>query len=69
MSTVKIQHPSIGDIEGLDGDGVYQFLGVQYATVKDRLAESQVKTAYEGPVDATRHGYEKSCPMLRRAQY
>ncbi len=57
MSTVTVQHPSIGDVVGRDGDGVYQFLGVQYATIKDRLAESQVKTKYEGSVDATRHGY------------
>ena len=59
MSTVTIQHPSIGEIVGREGDGVHQFLGVQYATLENRLAESKVKTAYGGggSVDATRHGY------------
>ncbi|OCT48318.1 putative carboxylesterase [Cladophialophora carrionii] len=56
MSTVTVEHPSIGSIRGLEGDGVYQFHGVQYATLKDRLAEAQVKTAYQSPVDATSHG-------------
>ncbi len=59
MSTVTIQHPSIGEIVGRVGDGVHQFLGVQYATLENRLAESKVKTSYPsgGSVDATRHGY------------
>ena len=56
MSTVTIEHPSIGTIKGLDGEGVCQYLGLQYATLKDKLAESQVKTAYDSPVDATSHG-------------
>ncbi|KAJ9603010.1 hypothetical protein H2200_012305 [Cladophialophora chaetospira] len=56
MSTVTVEHPSIGSIKGLDGEGVYQFHGVQYATLKDKLAPAQVKTAYESPVDATAHG-------------
>jgi len=56
MSTITIDHPSIGSIKGLDGDGVYQFHGIQYGTLKDRLAESQIKTTYESPLDATSHG-------------
>ncbi|KAK5262757.1 hypothetical protein LTR40_014878, partial [Exophiala xenobiotica] len=58
MSTVTIQHPTIGEVVGREVDGVHQFLGVQYATLENRLAESKVKTAYPsgGSVDATRHG-------------
>jgi carboxylesterase type B len=56
MATITVTHPSMGQVKGLDNDGVYQFHGVQYATLKDRLAESQVKTTYESPVDATSHG-------------
>jgi carboxylesterase type B len=56
MATTSIEHPSIGSIKGLDHDGVYQFHGIQYATLKDRLAESQVKTTYDTPLDATSHG-------------
>ncbi|KAK5192072.1 hypothetical protein LTR47_003529 [Exophiala xenobiotica] len=58
MSTVTIQHPTIGEVVGREVDGVHQFLGVQYATLENRLAESKVKTAYPsgGSVDATKHG-------------
>lgn len=57
MSTNTIQHPSIGDVVGRDGDGVVQFLGIQYATLRDRFAESQVRSQYHSPVDATSHGW------------
>ncbi|KIX96457.1 uncharacterized protein Z520_07723 [Fonsecaea multimorphosa CBS 102226] len=62
MSTVTVDHPSIGSVKGLEGDGVYQFLGVQYATLDDRLAEAQVKSTYESPVDATSHGPSSFSP-------
>ncbi|OAL25855.1 hypothetical protein AYO20_10317 [Fonsecaea nubica] len=62
MSTVTVEHPSIGAVKGLDGDGVYQFFGVQYATLQDRLAEAQVKSRYESPVDATSHGPSSFSP-------
>ncbi|OAP54791.1 esterase/lipase [Fonsecaea erecta] len=62
MSTVTVEHPSIGSVKGREGDGVYQFLGVQYATLADRLAEAQVKSTYESPVDATSHGPSSFSP-------
>ncbi|OQV00230.1 hypothetical protein CLAIMM_05756 [Cladophialophora immunda] len=62
MSTVTVEHPSIGPVRGLEGDGVYQFLGVQYATLEDRLAEAQVKSTYDSPVDATSHGPSSFSP-------
>lgn len=63
MSTIdfinpSLSHPSIGTILGRDVDGAYQFLGIQYATLQDRLAESQLKTEYKSPVDARNHGYD-----------
>lgn len=62
MSTIyftdpSLSHPSLGTVIGRDSDGAYQFLGVQYATLQHRLAESQLKTEYKSPVDARNHGY------------
>ncbi|KAL2399166.1 hypothetical protein ABEF95_000334 [Exophiala dermatitidis] len=60
---VALQHPSIGPIHGLDrGNGVHQFLGIQYATLQDRLAEAQLKTTYQTPVDATNYGPSSFSP-------
>jgi carboxylesterase type B len=56
MSTVTIDHPLMGTVVGRDGDGVEQFLGVRYATLEDRLAESRIRSTYQSPLDATRHG-------------
>ncbi|KAK4948643.1 hypothetical protein LTR10_012647 [Elasticomyces elasticus] len=56
MSTTTLKHPEIGEIKGQVGDGVHQFLGVQYGTIEDRFAESKVKSSYSSPVDATSHG-------------
>jgi carboxylesterase type B len=62
MSTLTIDHPSIGTIKGLSGEGVYQFHGIQYANLKDRLAPAQVKTSYNSPLDATSHGPSSYSP-------
>jgi carboxylesterase type B len=57
MSTSTLEHPSLGQVKGLrDADGVEQFLGIQYATLKDRLAEPVIRTDYTGGIDATQHG-------------
>lgn len=63
MSTIyftdpSLSHPSLGTLIGRDTDGTYQFLGVQYATLQHRFAESQLKTEYKSPVDARNHGYD-----------
>ncbi|KAK6385818.1 uncharacterized protein PV06_07234 [Exophiala oligosperma] len=63
MTTATINHPTIGQIKGRDGDGVTQFLGVQYATLENRLAEAQVKSSYSTPVDATAHGPSSYGPV------
>lgn len=55
MSTVKLQHPDLGTFNGRSGDGVEQFFGIQYATLKDRLSEPVVRTKYDSEVDATKH--------------
>lgn len=62
MSTIyftdpSLSHPSLGTIIGRDCDGAHQFLGIQYATLEHRFAESQLRTQYTSPVDARSHGY------------
>lgn len=63
------QHATIGPIKGLrKGSGVVQYLGVQYATLKDRFARGELLELYSrshprkqgGVLDATRIGYEAS---------
>ena len=39
-----------------DHNGVLQLLGLQYATLKNRLAESELKKRYHSPIDATKYG-------------
>jgi carboxylesterase type B len=57
--TSILKHENIGEIHGILGDEVVQFLGVKYATLKDRFATSQL-TSYDAEngvvVDATRMG-------------
>lgn len=61
------QHATIGPVKGLrKGSGVVQYLGVQYATLKDRFARGELLQSYpdshsnkqEGVLNATRIGYK-----------
>ncbi|PYH42313.1 putative carboxylesterase [Aspergillus saccharolyticus JOP 1030-1] len=48
---------NLGKIRGRDGSNVTQFLGIKYATLKDRLADAQLIEIREGDVlDATTDG-------------
>ncbi len=38
----QIKHQKLGEIQGRQGDGVVQFLGVKYASLKDRFAGSEL---------------------------
>lgn len=60
MAGETLNHPQLGEIHGKKGDGVVQFLGLKYATLKDRFAPPELVTSYNGPVDATRFGYVMS---------
>ncbi|KIW10037.1 hypothetical protein PV08_11813 [Exophiala spinifera] len=61
--TSTLNHPTLGEITGRDGDGVTQFLGVQYATLENRFAEAQVKSSYSTPLNATAHGPSSFGPV------
>jgi carboxylesterase type B len=48
----------IGSFEGKKGDGVMQYLGIQYARLGDQLAAPELVQDYGNEVvDATRYGY------------
>lgn len=53
-----LEHPGIGKIQGIRRpNGLSQFLGVQYATLKDGYARGELKPPNpEGVLDATQHG-------------
>lgn len=56
MSTKTFPHPEIGDVAGVHHDGVTQFRGVKYATLKDRFASAEL-IQYDGTgLDATKYG-------------
>lgn len=50
-------HPELGEIQGLKANGIIQFLGIQYATLKDRLSEPVLRTDYPENIDARHYGY------------
>ncbi|EXL50330.1 hypothetical protein FOCG_08632 [Fusarium oxysporum f. sp. radicis-lycopersici 26381] len=53
-----LNHTQLGDIQGfkLDGQGVVQYLGIQYATLAHRFAAPELKANYGGTIDATNRG-------------
>jgi hypothetical protein len=52
-----LDHPEIGEIQGKAGDGVTQFLGIQYATLRDRLAKAELVESYgRRGIDASKLG-------------
>ena len=56
MAETSLEHEAIGSISGISRDKVKQFLGIQYATLKDRLASPVIKTEYSSPVQAIKFG-------------
>lgn len=48
MATTTFVHPTIGRLRGVPGKGLSQFLGVQYASLKDRLAVPEEILDYGG---------------------
>lgn len=64
-----INHPTIGPIQGSRRcANVNQFLGVQYATLKDRFAQGELLEQYQsapvGPLDAAKLGYGSYFPRM-----
>jgi carboxylesterase type B len=48
---------TLGRVQGTTEDGVTQYLGIKYATLKDRLADAELIAERDGDVlDATKDG-------------
>jgi hypothetical protein len=57
MST-SLHHTKLGELKGNIADGNAQFLGLKYATLKDRLATAELIDNYGTRLtDATKFGY------------
>ena len=61
MKTHVLEHPLLGRIKGVQKtDTVVQYLGLQYATLKDRFARAELAVGQQGGdgdvIDATKHG-------------
>ncbi|MDO4619438.1 MAG: carboxylesterase family protein [Lachnospiraceae bacterium] len=51
-----VVHTNHGDLRGSYEDGMYQFLGVEYATAKERFVLAEELEDWEGIKDATEYG-------------
>lgn len=51
-----IQHPHLGSITGKQGDGVVEFLGLKYGSLRDRFAEASLVEDYGTSTNATSIG-------------
>jgi hypothetical protein len=54
--SASLQHRELGELKGNIVDGTAQFLGLKYATLKDRLAAAELLSNGRGPTDATKYG-------------
>ncbi|KAL2820906.1 Alpha/Beta hydrolase protein [Aspergillus cavernicola] len=64
MATI-LQTQTLGTIQGRSSEGVTQYLGIKYATLKDRLADAVLIESRDGDVlDATRDGPTAVSPPI-----
>lgn len=56
--SATLKHEHLGELKGRSVDGVAQFLGLKYASIKDRLAAPELVESYgAGATDASKFGY------------
>jgi hypothetical protein len=56
--SATLEHEHLGELKGKSVDGAVQFLGLKYASIRDRLAAPQLVDSYgSGTTDATKFGY------------
>lgn len=61
------KHPILGELKPKNANGVKQFLGLKYASIKNRLAVPELYTpAGPGIIDATQHGHVYSFLILEK---
>jgi hypothetical protein len=55
--SATLKHEHLGELKGTSVDGAVQFLGLKYATLKNRLATAELVDSYgSGTTDATKYG-------------
>ena len=55
--SATLKHTELGELKGNVVDGSAQFLGLKYATLKNRLAPAELLDSYgSAPPDATSFG-------------
>ena len=61
--SATINTSNLGQIRGKTEDGVTRYLGIKYATLKDRFADAQLVEERQGDIlDATADGYIMNFP-------
>ena len=63
MSATTISHPNIGEVTGIGQDGITQFRGVKYATLRDGFAPAELVQYNGNGLDATKYGWV-SIPII-----
>ncbi|KAH6695329.1 Alpha/Beta hydrolase protein [Plectosphaerella plurivora] len=65
MAKISLKHPLLGSVTGVGANkGVVEYLGIPYATLQHPFAASEIKTRYEGAIDATEFGPTVIAPPL-----
>lgn len=65
MSTT-FNHTHLGELKGKAVDSAVQFLGLKYASLKDRFATAELVDSYgPGSTDATKFGFVAHTSVLR----
>lgn len=54
--TDSFAHPLLGKLVPKSSDGIVQFLGIKYASLKDRLATPEISNPNVEVTDATSYG-------------
>jgi hypothetical protein len=63
--SATLKHQNLGELEGKAVDGAVQFLGLKYASLKDRLAAPHLVDSYgSGTTDATKFGYVRLLRLM-----
>jgi carboxylesterase type B len=58
--SATLEHEHLGELRGKTVESAVQFLGLKYASIKDRLAAPQLVDSYaSGTTDATKFGYAR----------
>jgi carboxylesterase type B len=67
--SATLTHEHLGELKGKAVEGAVQFLGLKYASIKDRLAAPQLVESYgSGTTDATKFGYVGDVNLTTNAE-